>query len=360
MGISFSSFSVVLPFVTAINKPILLRARHGVGKSALVYQYANSIKLPVIERRISQMTEGDIIGLPKLTEKGTQWILPDWVLDACENPVVLFLDELDRGTLEVRQAIFELTDSRKIAGHYLHPGTLIFAAINGSESSSQYQVGEMDPAELDRWTVFDLEPTVEDWLTWAKNHVDSIVWDFINQNNSFLEHSGDFEPNKVYPSRRSWHRFSDCLVKGKESLIQKENTASPTLLNLCTAFCGFETAIAFGDFMKNYKFIVNPKDILDKGDIESTSKFQINDHLALVEKFVSYFSNEKICKLTQKQLTNLAKYFVTLPSEIAMKMIESIATGGPEFIKSFHKTPGVKDYLVKILTVENESKKSKK
>jgi hypothetical protein len=32
----------------------------------------------------------------------------------------LFLDEVDRATLEVRQGIFELTDSRKLNGHYLH------------------------------------------------------------------------------------------------------------------------------------------------------------------------------------------------------------------------------------------------
>ena len=70
--------------------------------------------------------------------------------------------------MEVRQGIFELTDSRKINGHYLHPDTVIIGAVNGGEHGSQYQVGEFDPAELDRWTVFDLSPTVEDFLHWAK------------------------------------------------------------------------------------------------------------------------------------------------------------------------------------------------
>ena len=62
-------------------------------------------------------------------------------------------DEVDRATMEVRQGIFELCDSRKIAGQTLHPDTLIFAAVNGGEHGAQYQVGEMDPAELDRYTV---------------------------------------------------------------------------------------------------------------------------------------------------------------------------------------------------------------
>ena len=57
----------------------------------------------------------------------------------------------------------------------------------------------MDPAELDRYTVFDVEPTVEDWLAWGKDNVAALTWDFINNNRTHLEHAGDFEPNKVYP-----------------------------------------------------------------------------------------------------------------------------------------------------------------
>jgi hypothetical protein len=66
---------------------------------------------------------------------------------------------------------FELTDSRKINGWHLHPETLVVAAVNGGEHGAQYQVGEMDPAELDRWTVFDVEPSTEDWLKWANGQI---------------------------------------------------------------------------------------------------------------------------------------------------------------------------------------------
>ena len=52
------------------------------------------------------------------------------------------------------------------SGPMLRSETPIIAAVNGGEHGEQYQVGEMDPAELDRWTVFDVEPTVEDWLGW--------------------------------------------------------------------------------------------------------------------------------------------------------------------------------------------------
>ena len=248
MAVDFKTFTSVAPLVARVKKPILLRGRHGVGKSCVVYQTANTMGLPVVERRASQMTEGDLVGLPVIEGNVTTFNPPDWFKQACDEPVLLFLDEVDRATAEVRQGIFELTDSRKLNGHVLHPETLVFAAVNGGEHGEQYQVGEMDPAELDRWTVFDVEPTVEDWLGWAKNNVNEIVWDFINQNHNHLEHKGDFEPNKVYPSRRSWVRLSDALLSMNGEIKQ-----SPVLYHLASSFIGFEGAGAFNDFVANYK-----------------------------------------------------------------------------------------------------------
>jgi len=313
MAVDFKTFLQVVPHVTAIHKPVLLRGRHGIGKSQVVYQFAEILGMSVVERRASQMTEGDLVGLPKTDGDVTSFCPPDWFKTACDKAVVLFLDEVDRATIEVRQGIFELTDSRKLNGHHLHPKTLIFAAINGGEHGQQYQVGEMDPAELDRWTVFDVEPSVEDWLAWAKENVDTITWDFINQNRSHLEHTSDFEPNKVYPSRRSWHRLDDCLAAA--NLLAE---ASPTLFNLASAFVGFEAAVAFNDFVQNYDRQVTVDDLLTEGKFEKVEEFTINDHSAMVEKMES----AEIFKaaLADGQVQNLAKYFMTLPSEVAMKL----------------------------------------
>ena len=165
MAVDFKTFLSVVPHIIDARFPILTRGRHGIGKSTVVYQIAKQRGLPVVERRASQMTEGDLLGLPKVEGDVTTWLAPEWLHTACQKPVVLFLDEVDRATMEVRQGIFELCDSRKIAGYELHPDTVIFAAVNGGQHGAQYQVGEMDPAELDRYTVFDLEPSVEDWLT---------------------------------------------------------------------------------------------------------------------------------------------------------------------------------------------------
>ena len=355
MAVDFTTFLSTVTHILDVRLPVLLRGRHGVGKSQVVYQIAETRGLPVVERRASQMTEGDLLGLPDTADlsdgrKATTWNAPDWLVTACTQPVMLFLDEVDRATMEVRQGLFELTDSRKINGWNLHPETLIVAAVNGGEHGAQYQVGEMDPAELDRWTVFDVEPSTEDWLTWAQGNVNAILWDFINQNRQHLEHGDDFEPNKVYPSRRSWARFNDTAVS---TGVFNEDGDSNLLFNLATAFVGFEAAVSLRDFIEKYEWQVTIEDLLDNGAIDKTAQWGINDHSAMIEKMAA--SETFVEDLTDEQIANLADYFVALPSEVAMKLWTVLGEAdNTNNVIALHKAQtsdgkGVSDHLVEIL-----------
>ena len=311
MPIDFRTFDRVINEVVSAdseNYSVMLRGRHGIGKSHVVYQYGEKFGLQVVERRISQMTEGDIIGLPKMQEETTTWNPPDWFKDCCDNARLLFLDEVDRGTHEVRQSIFELGDSRKLNGWHLHPGTIVFAAVNGGEHAAHYQVGEMDPAALDRWVVYYLRAR--------------------------LEHQDDFEPNKVYPSRRSWDRLSRVLGRNKtlqegrraDSLDRwKENLS--LVRDVSSGFVGFEASLAFGDFIANYENIVTVEDIVDHGKIHLTTDWDINRHTAMVDgvensDYINHVLNET-------QIRNLADYFVVLPSEVAMRLWYAIGKVNP-------------------------------
>ena len=314
MTIDFKTATKIVPMVLDVRKPVLFRGRHGIGKSEVVYQIAESRGLKVIERRASQMTEGDLVGLPSIDGDSTTFNPPDWFKEACDNPRLLFLDEVDRAVIEVRQGIFELTDSRKLNGHKLHPESLIFACVNGGEHGAQYQVGEMDPAELDRWTVFDLEPSVEDWLSWANDRVSPILHDFIRQNPDHLEHSGEFEPNVVYPSRRSWVRCNDAADKAS---LFDEGADLGILYSLATAFVGREAAIELQSFVRNYDRMLTPEDILVHGELSKAANLPPEQHAAMVEKIGNYCKDND---MPQDKVQNMAEYFGILPAEIGMQM----------------------------------------
>ena len=348
MAIDFKNFLNVVPHVAAAKFPVLMRGRHGIGKSQVVYQLAETLNRPVVERRASQMTEGDLIGLPSVTGNATNWNPPNWFKFACANPCILFFDEVDRATLEVRQGLFELTDSRKLNGFKLHDDVLIFAAVNGGEHGANYQVSDMDPAELDRYTVFDLEPTVEDWLTWGKDNVSQVVWDFINQNRQHLEHNDDVEPNKVYPSRRSWDRFNKTA--NDAGML---NEASPVLFQLATAFVGMEAGVAFNDFVQNYDRQVTVEDVLNNKAVEMTKDFGVNEHNALVEKLEASENLKE--KLSDEHVQAVANYFVKLPSEVAMKFWQVVGRLSQDNAIALHKatsSDGIKisAFMVEMLT----------
>jgi hypothetical protein len=253
--------------------------------------------------------------------------------------VFLFLDEVDRAIPEVRQGIMELTDSRKLNGWHLHPETQIVAAVNGGEEcAGAYQVSELDPAELDRWVIWDINPTVEDWLTWAKDNVHTLVWDFINQNRNHLEHNEDPEPNKVYPSRRSWHRLNDCLVKGA---LVEDKGALDVVYHLACGYVGFEAAVALKDFAKNYESQLTVEAVLD-GAVDKVKDLSTHKVNALNEKMVVFLSENE---LTETQVDNLAAYFGNIPAELAVHFWGQVASAAPKALDSLHtKTVGDKPF----------------
>jgi MoxR-like ATPase len=130
---TFLKVAPLLPKTTSV----LLRGAHGIGKSQVVRQVAGLIatvegipSFEVIDRRLSQMSEGDMIGLPSTDGEVTRFNPPTWYKQACDKPVCLFLDELNRATPEVMQAAFQVVLDRELNGWKLHPQTRVFAAIN--------------------------------------------------------------------------------------------------------------------------------------------------------------------------------------------------------------------------------------
>ena len=118
------------------------------------------------------------------------------------------------------------------------------------------------------------------------------------------------------------------------------------------SFIGFEAAVSFRDFAQNYQSLVTPTDILVHGKIDATKEFGINDHSALVEKMEA----EKVfhVELDSSEIDNLGSYFLTLPSEVAMKLWTIMGLGDIKNTVNLHqcKVDGssVSTYLVELLT----------
>ena len=100
---------------------------------------------------------------------------------------------------------------------------------------------------------------------------------------------------------------------------------------------GMEAAVALNDFIKNYKRQVTVKDVIDDGKLHLVKDFANNEHLSLIEKMKAENLFSEAMNATQLQ--NLAEYFVSLPSEIAMTIWTHIGKAKcQENIAGFHGT----------------------
>lgn len=330
---TFLSVATVLPCDTSI----LLRGDHGIGKSQLVREVArlradketgDGIERPVVDRRLAQMTEGDMLGLPSTDGERTRFNPPDWYVECCESPRVLLLDELNRANTEIMQAAFQIVLDRELAGRKLHPQTLVFAAIN---TAANYTVNEVDPALLDRFFTVDLTPDSDDWIAWSQKknlktnrpNIDPVITDFIRDNVKWLDTPKDVDPQAVTTSRRSWERVSNALVD--TNLV--ENPDNPLFFAIAMGYVGREAAIALRKFAKEYDRSISAEDVIER---YTTKKVQAklrgsdgsreptqDDWNSLIEKVGDYVVG-KLDNLSDKQGKNLQQFMTDLPEELRL------------------------------------------
>ena len=212
--------------MTPAHHNLMLVGRHGIGKSEILTEYFSQQGMPVVALFLGQMADpGDLIGIPNKNEQTgkTEFMPPYWFpLDG--KPIVLFLDELNR--------------ARRI-----------ISAVNEGE---QYQLTDLDPALVSRFNIINFQPTVQEWLLWAKREeVDPRVISFIERNDDAKENE-DTGLDKT-PDRRAWKRVSD-IIKGAEVLTSLHQKVIASVV-------GAKATVAFMAAVNNKK-VISGKDIL--------------------------------------------------------------------------------------------------
>lgn len=360
--VGMDSFQMLVRTVSP-NVTVCVRGRHAVGKSEGVYQAAAGVRsdfyqdplncskmvsamggmvrhasgwktewsyelgLPVVERRLSQMTEGDIIGLPELHNvsdghghdwRSTAYRPCDWIIQACQYPVLLFLDERNRALPGVKQAIFQLADSKVFYGHKLNLETRVIVAENIGES---YQVEQSDPAEVSRWITVELDPDENEWLKWAEKNCHLATIEFIRSNPKALEYRGTFEADKKYPDRRSWAKLDAELQR--LGIFDSENPGADNILYIMAgAFVGPEWGNKFNKFVQERDREIKAEDILanwfkSKKRLGGTKGVSNEQYVEACSKLGDWLKAEKNI-LTDGQARQYAKFMYDCPPEPRM------------------------------------------
>lgn len=384
----------------------LFEGKHGIGKSAIVQQFAKENNYHLEELFLSMMDTGDLIGIPRTANiagmQSTVWSAPDWysriinrawptsvnledivfadadfekfakeqlsttvnretfnelycnyydkvndyfhilskdstVSCTKSRHSVLFLDELNRSTLDVRQATLQLVLNKELHSHKLPyidgRATTIVAAINPADD---YQVDEMDPALIDRFIHAELEADTASWLAWGRSSkVNSVVLDFIAEHPDrlhWMPENGD-----VGATPRSWAKlgaFVDNMNK----------TPKEVHFPIMKGKLGSELAGQFLSFYNNYAKVVKLEDVEAVIEKNKTQKIE-----TIVKKIAKLTSKQEAIQKRQLTETFFEKYIKANDKAAdAMPAIAFFHSLEIEILNSFlkaHKEEDHKDYM---------------
>lgn len=343
-------FTTAKELIKNVPFPVCLIGKHGIGKTELVWQTAKEIfpeaykdqnnvilarkllenepgmdawdgqHIPVIARRLSQMTEGDLLGLPRvLRDQGTKFLPCHWIITACKVPVLIFLDERNRALPGVRQAVFELLEG-SFHGYKLHKETKIVIAEN---ITGNYEVATVDPAERSRTLNVILEPSVEEWLAWATQKEYTTVVEYIRNYPSHLDPPNNVHGENNFPCRRSWARLGECL-KGK-NISDLVSNQKVYVYSLVSGFVGSNIATNFVDYFHKRSKLIKFEDLLNwenKRQKYVPLTIELSNIIVEIcrEQLPSNFNRKAKLKhsLTRENLQSLKTLLTDLPPEARM------------------------------------------
>jgi len=277
----------IIRAAAAADDTLIIEGKHGVGKSDAPKQVALEDNMHMETLFLSHQEVGDLVGIPHtIMQDGisiTTWSVPIWLnrmnqAAATGKNCLLFLDELNRAPLDVRQTAMQLVLERQIHEHNLPcvngQRTLVVAAINPAD---EYQVDELDPALLDRFLHVSVEADAKTWLDWARdNNVNNIVRDFIAEHPDRIHWTP--ADGAIGATPRSWTKLG-------QHMDNVENIAPEILFQIMRGKIGKELASQFYTFYNNYVDVVKMQDIVK---IVNDNK----DKIAEVEELAELIKNK--------------------------------------------------------------------
>lgn len=345
-----------------INTPVLVIGNTGVGKTDQIRVLCRELGRPLVEPpAASTLAPEDIGGIPvPMTEDGkllnghevegeivTRWAPPSWWADLKKlkgQRPVLFLDELNRASTAVQNALFPvLFGNPRRAGSLELPEDMVIVAAANPPS---HMVNDIGPALLARFIVYHYEPTGKDWVEWAAGagiHPD--VMGFISEQPNMLAPDPGSAAGmdalaelKPFPCPRAWE-FASNLLRA----VEKTEASNVVASNMLTAAVGEAAANTFVAWRSSLRGLPSPVDMLN-----GTARLPVEPARAIVAS--SRCSDFVLThdELTESLFVNLLKVAAGWPSELVVLLAKRLK-GDRTLPKRLHVEAANSTWMVRML-----------
>jgi hypothetical protein len=310
----------------AMVRPVFIWGAPGIGKSALVQQFASSLGLDCVSLLGSQLAPEDLIGVPQILDGVSRFCPPSTI--ARSAPYCLFLDELNACSHEVQKAFYSLIHERRIGEYYLPVGSVVIGAGNRAQDNAI--VKPMSSALMNRMVHVHLQVSHRDWLAWAyDSDIHPLVVEYIQARPDHLW-SQPPKHEEPFSTPRSWHMLSDALHEYRERM-------TTDVLEVLAAGClSPNHAVQFKAFMKQVHGVYRLNAII-KGDAGWPNKPEDRDVLYfLAQSFRAHLVKElppepKMLKSEQRALVLRAKALLKELAHISLEIAQMVVSGQEDF-----------------------------
>ncbi len=265
---SVSHVPKILDLCWGMDKKITscLIGETGIGKTPIVQQWVAGKKGFIKMLNFGHMTQEEV-SMIMFNEEGTNFdfVPPRWLLNLNEEAekkgcAVLFLDEWNRGDKALVNALFTLTDERRIHDFHLHRNVMVVAAMNPSDGAYLVNEAEKDHAIRKRlcflYTTHDLTGFIKHTKE-AKWH--ELVPEFIKSDTVSLYDTKARDAGKCFPCPANWEKVSNILKSAAKMGIDLHASSVEAMV---TGQIGSTTASKFMDFVRDQNVLIRPSEIL--------------------------------------------------------------------------------------------------
>jgi len=249
---------------------VFFLGKPGIGKSALSRIVGRLLgpEAVIVRRELTGHLPEDMSGLPFREGNFTKFCPPEFLAKLAKgsgpngsNPKgVLVLEDITQASRSVQVACFQLVQERSMGEIELSPDVRII--LTGNRASDKAGARELPSPLRNRVMLLDLQPDVEEWMSWAgAQGLPGVVGGFLHWRPQFFAQTPDqaCKQNSQFATPRAWENvgwmYDTAVDFGKGSLTP--------LLEASSGLVGCGVATEFVAFVKRIKDLPDPKAILD-------------------------------------------------------------------------------------------------
>ena len=193
-----------------------IKGSPGIGKTAVIHEFARKYKLKVLDLRLGQSDPTDLLGFPCVENNRASYVPPiDIPIEGDEIPEgyegwILFLDEMNAAVKAVQAAAYKTID-RMVGQSKIHPRVFIVAA--GNLDTDGAIVNTMSSATISRIMHATMVASLVDWTKWAMSAgIDTRIISFVNWKKDLFYKFNPANLREPFPCPRTWHNTSKYII----------------------------------------------------------------------------------------------------------------------------------------------------